>query len=381
MAIENSNTKNLNPARAGTFTDPSKKSVQALGIPTKFDTSKYKISQHQYPNDLFDSQATYGGNYAIFYINIAAESKLMPKDKKTGIVDDVPFQKRGDIVGENVNKLTATGAGFVLGALQGVGAGAILSGKSNIKQFTSGAFKGGVVGASAASIVALNAAGMGRQQKRIESAICLHVPNQLNIKYSMQWQDDETFAYQAATIGSEEVAKAIGSIGSTRGKSNMGGVANAVLTNIALSRTPLIASALSAASGLAANPKKEQIFKNVNFREFTFDYTFSPRNATEAKNVREIIYLFKLHMHPEYKDKDNFIFVYPSEFDIMYYQGGQENLNLHRHTSCVLVDMEVDYTPNGSFNTFADGMPTQINVTLHFLELAILTKENIQDKF
>jgi hypothetical protein len=43
--------------------------------------------------------------------------------------------------------------------------------------------------------------------------------------------------------------------------------------------------------------------------------------------------------------------------------------------------MSVNYTPNGAFNTFDDGMPTQINVQLAFLELAILTKAQIQDKF
>jgi hypothetical protein len=86
-------------------------------------------------------------------------------------------------------------------------------------------------------------------------------------------------------------------------------------------------------------------------------------------------------MHPEYKDSNNFIFVYPSEFDIYYYQGGKENTNLHKHTSCVLKNMSINYTPNGAFNTFADGMPTQINVQLQFIELAILTKETVQGGF
>jgi hypothetical protein len=192
----------------------------------------------------------------------------------------------------------------------------------------------------------------------------------------MDWQTEDTFAFQAAAMANREVAKAVTTGGA---KSNALGTAGNILTNIALSAPG--GGALSAASGLAANPKKEQVFKNVNFREFTFDYTFSPRTPEEAANVRKIIHNFKLHMHPEYKDLNNFVFIYPSEFDIFYYQGGTENLNLHRHTSCVLKDMSVNYTPNGAFNTFDDGMPTQINVQLAFLELAILTKAQIQDKF
>jgi hypothetical protein len=42
--------------------------------------------------------------------------------------------------------------------------------------------------------------------------------------------------------------------------------------------------------------------------------------------------------------------------------------------------MAVSYA-QGQFNTFKDGMPTQINVTLTFKELALLTKENIMDGF
>ena len=87
-------------------------------------------------------------------------------------------------------------------------------------------------------------------------------------------------------------------------------------------------------------------------------------------------------MHPEYKDANNFMFIYPSEIDITYFQGSKENDNLHRHTSCVLTGMDVNYTPLGTtFSTFPDGSPTQIEVTLKFLELAILTKELIQELY
>jgi hypothetical protein len=54
-------------------------------------------------------------------------------------------------------------------------------------------------------------------------------------------------------------------------------------------------------------------------------------------------------------------------------------LNLHRHTSCVLTELNVNYTPNGTFSTFKDGRPTQINVSMTFRELTILTKELISE--
>ena len=139
---------------------------------------------------------------------------------------------------------------------------------------------------------------------------------------------------------------------------------------------------LAKATGTAANPKKEQIFSQVDYRTFTFNYQFAPRNETEAAAVREIIYQFKLHMHPEFKKGSNqFLYVYPSEFDIFYYQNGKENMNIHRHTSCVLEHMAISYTPNGIMSTFDDGMPTHINLSLQFKELALLTKESIMEGY
>jgi len=386
--MQDSNAKNLNPSRSGTY-----------GAPTDapdFQTSgtgggnKYTVKNAQYPSDLYDNNMVYGGNYVIFYINVADDSKLLTEDNATTIAGDIPARQRGGLIGQDLSKLEGAGAVATVGAVGGVGVNAIsglAKGQTNVVSVAKDAAIGGGIGLASGGVVAAASAGMARQQKRLAQAIALHVPNQLSIRYSTEWQTEDTFAFQAAAIANREVAKAItpenilSMLSGNGAKSNVGGAAGSIATNIALSKTPVVSGAMSAASGMAANPKKEQVFKNVNFREFTFDYTFSPRNATEAANVKEIIYLFKLHMHPEYKDTNNFLFIYPSEFDIYYYQNGKENLNLHRHTSCILKDINVNYTPNGAFNTFADGMPTQINVTLSFVELAILTKELIKDKF
>ena len=162
--------------------------------------------------------------------------------------------------------------------------------------------------------------------------------------------------------------------------SNAGGAGINYLVSRGL-QTQGIGEFVGKVSGTAANPKKEQLFRNVDFRTFSFNYQFFPRSREEAQKVQAIIKTFKLHMHPEFKDASHFLYTYPSEFDIYYYQNGQENMNIHRHTSCVLTDMNISYTPQGILSTFEDGMPTQINVQLQFKELALLTKEAIADGY
>ena len=137
------------------------------------------------------------------------------------------------------------------------------------------------------------------------------------------------------------------------------------------------ASALQVGTATAPNPFREQVFRNVQTREFVFEYTFLPQSANEAKNVRDIIKQFKFHMHPEIS-KDGLFYVYPSTFDISYlFNGTKENPNLHKISTCVLENMEVDYGGQG-WHTFGDGMPTEINMRLKFRELEVMTKERIE---
>jgi hypothetical protein len=188
----------------------------------------------------------------------------------------------------------------------------------------------------------------------------------------MQWSEEDTAALQGVA---DSIQAGLSSKGAV---ARQGSIAREGAASYALQKMPN-AGAVSAALGIASNPKKEQTFKGVDFRKFTFDYQFFPRNEAEAQNVLNIIHQFKLHMHPEFKSELNYVYIYPSEFDIIYYTRGVENTNIHRHTSCVLEEMSINYTPNGSYNVFANGMPTQINITLGFKELQLLSKESVMD--
>lgn len=349
----------------------------------KAGIGKYEVGQMTYPSDLFSPKAEYGGNYAIFYINVAEDSKLIREggeavvdiganERLRSSINQAGLDKEAIIVGSGI--LGAIG-GTILSGLGGGGGGSVAG----------GGVAGGILGAAAAGIVSAAAGGkMSRQQKRLKAAIALNIPNQLNIRYSVQYQEADTAAFQAAAMIGKGGLKALEEVGSnaqSTGGPTVTGTLGSVATALALNAPGGVGDGLSAASGLTANPKKEQLFKGVDFRTFVFDYQFAPRDATEARNVLNIIKMFKLHMHPEFKDQASFIFIYPSEFDIHYYYLGSDNKAIHKHTSCVLTDMNINYTPNGVFNTFADGTPTQINVQMTFKELAILTKDQIQQGF
>lgn len=337
-----------------------------------FDKNKYQIDQLQYPSDLMGSLNQYGGNYAIFYINVASDSKLLKENPGLSVKDTTP-RDYGDLAAlsnkynnNTVNAIGgAAGPATVTAALARAGTG------------TFAVIGGAAVGADLA-LKTLGASFSG-QKKRLKTAIALHAPNTMQTTYSVNYEEEEVDIYAMGLAGSAALQTAAK-------QKNMSNVVNDALTNpnavaagVSLGLKVPGTNGISRLTGLAPNPRKEQLFKNVNFRTFTFDYQFYPRDAAEAANVERIIKEFKYHMHPEFKDANNFLYVYPSEFDIFYYKDTQENMHVNRHTSCVLTDMTVNYTPNGQYTSFPDGTPTQINITLTFKELATLTKEKIAD--
>ena len=371
-----------------------------LGSPTWFQSDSYTIKNLMYPDDLMSSTNNqYGGNYVIFYINVHEDSYLFKGSEaaKNRTVTDIPPNMRGEVSGKfsSADVAVAGGIAGIAGGASAARATIGASGTDVIKKITgidsakifgletAANFGTGAL-VTGAAITALG--GVANKYKRMESAIALHVPTDLSISYSANWSPTDMAGMAAAATVGDSIGNAIeqltksGITQSAGELSNAGGAGINYLVSRGL-QTQGIGEFVGKVSGTAANPKKEQLFRNVDFRTFSFNYQFFPRSKEEAQKVQAIIKTFKLHMHPEFKDASHFLYTYPSEFDIYYYQNGQENMNIHRHTSCVLTDMNISYTPQGILSTFEDGMPTQINVQLQFKELALLTKEAIADGY
>ena len=379
MAHNSSNTDTVSdPAPSAQNRDTSK---TPIGIPQL--GGKYQVGLMKYPPEVGIGSVE---NHIHFYINVQADSKvtLDASVEKAEIQPD--RSAMNSIVGQPGNdadikrNLVAATAGQ--GAVV-AGAASLISG-SDLVTVGKDIVKGGAIGGvtAIAQTAVLSGAGLkfGQPAKRLKNAIVLYTPQQLSVRYGMQWSEDE-IGMAAALATNPELANKLTAAGASMASGNVsdslkqaGGAAAGVLASEILKKSP----GMSAMTRSAGNPRKEQIFKGVDYRRFTFDYQFSPKNSDEAKAALNIIWLFKYHMHPEFKDATNFVYVYPSEFDIEYYIGGEENTSLNKISSCVLTEMNVNYSPNGVFATFSDGTPTQINMTLNFVELETLTKERIE---
>jgi len=359
---------------------------------------KYSVKTRTYPAAVSGDKDLQ--HYMCFFINIRGKSKYKDRFKSTpistggqnrlqsqGLVDAGAFAAAagattlaagaiGSVLGNSVNNLIGAN-------LKGVGNGAKTI--TPLQQFATSGFGKGVIGGGLAigggilGIAGNRATGFFEpdQSERIDQAIMLAINKAPEVKYGVEYDAKDLGTMVGLISGGSSAVDAMDNERNSE-------YAKSVAMNIANIPKGIadvfggdldFGSALKQGMGVAPNPFREQVFRNVQTREFTFEYKFLPRNKTEVDNVQNIIYQFKFHMHPEVSTGGLF-YIYPSTFDIAYYYKGKENTNFNRISTCVLEDLAVDYGGQG-FNTFASGSPTEINIKLRFRELEVLTKERI----
>jgi hypothetical protein len=227
---------------------------------------------------------------------------------------------------------------------------------------------------------------------RTTAAIALYMPPGVSVQYKMSYD-------ASPTDMSGQVAKALG-----KGKSadttsdavkayvqgitgGLGTAGKKIIDDIGQGLSAgEPAKLIGKAFGVAMNPHEEQFFEKPNFRSFSYDFEFWPRNEREAREVEKIIFLFKYHMHPSVdKGSGGRLFKVPSEFEIDYCYLGGNNSHLNRISRCVLEDMSVSYGPEEQFSAFRPdergAMPVTHKLSLSFQETTYITKEQIYEGF
>lgn len=129
---------------------------------------------------------------------------------------------------------------------------------------------------------------------------------------------------------------------------------------------------LTRQTGAIINPNIELLFNSPQLREFSFDFTLAPREQKEAEEVIKIIRFFKQGMAP-IRDTSRLFLKSPHTFQVEFLKrvGGssQSNPFIGKKKECALTNVSVDYTPNGTYSTYDDGVMTAYKMTLTFKEL------------
>lgn len=129
------------------------------------------------------------------------------------------------------------------------------------------------------------------------------------------------------------------------------------------------ANVVGRSTGQVLNKNLELLFKGPKLRQFSFNFTFTPRSDSEALTIKKMIRFFKKSMAPEISPERIFLYT-PDIFQLQYiHNSGGGHPYLNRFKPCALTNFSANYTPGNSYMTYKDGSMTQYQVTMTFSEL------------
>lgn len=232
--------------------------------------------------------------------------------------------------------------------------------------------------------------------------ISLYLPPKVEYQYGAQW-NKVSFGALGSMFGTNDagdfVSSGLGALTGTVGNA----ITNMITGTKAFQNIPKTEginadSLIGAAFGQTFNDNTLQTFDRMQLRSFSFDYLFVARDPDEENEIKKIIKLFKLGMHPESKTvgRSNSLFLkYPLIWRIIpsgykgkafKKQGGQVtsstktpdvNNFLPNTKYCALKSMNVDYTPDNVIALTQGNFVQAVRLSLQFEELTTLVRQDI----
>lgn len=246
---------------------------------------------------------------------------------------------------------------------------------------------------------------LARPSERLKDILgTVILPMQPNISDSngVSWNEDQLNAIQGAFAGNaytsiagagnirsaqdavRAVTNLLDSLGDTIGTlANSKGMSELIAGYFA--GQAVGANVIGRATGAVINNNLELLFAGPKLRTFRYSYKFTPRSKDEAEEVKQIIRLFKREMSTSRDDKGLFLQT-PNVFQLKYiYNNGKQGSGnqhpfLNKIKPCALTNFNVNYTPDGTYMTYADGgSMTSYAVDMEFSELEPIYKEDYDD--
>jgi len=170
----------------------------------------------------------------------------------------------------------------------------------------------------------------------------LPIPNDIQESISNDYEEQEGWVNDAPMMGKDETIRS----GIEKG-------------------TEMVAtwSKLSGARSLKYWENKIQMYSSSSFREISLSWQMSPNNIRESRTIHELVRKIKMYGSPE-SAAGKILLKSPCYFGIEF---NNKTLNdALQFQEVVLVSASIEYVPGGHMETFYDGKPKHIQVSLVF---------------
>jgi hypothetical protein len=209
----------------------------------------------------------------------------------------------------------------------------------------------------------------------IIGSVFLPIPGGISDTNAVSWGSDSmdpiqsmlaNIAMSAIGGGGAEGAAAAG--GSTEDIANQSADAKEWVKSYFAQAATGTTNLLSRTQGAITNPNMELLFSGPTLRPFTFNFKLSARGTKDRDEIRQIIRFFKQGMAVQRTQSQLFLKA-PHTFKIQYLHKSKDHPYINLIKECALQSFTVNYTPEGNYMTFADGLMTSYEISMQFQEL------------
>ena len=230
------------------------------------------------------------------------------------------------------------------------------------------------------AVTANNASGFNAREgmnSRTEGpSVMLPIPGGITSTDTVAWGSYkmDPAAAAMANIALTTINKSVSAGADEFSTSVQGAVANpemkkALSTAIAGAASGTGAQLLQRTQGAIINPNMELLFKDPGMRQFSFNWKLAPRSASEAQTVIKLIRFFKQGMAVK-KSQSNLYLKAPNTWRLAYKRpNSQDHPFLNKFKECAMTSFTANFTPDGNYATFEDGVMTSYDITMAFSEL------------
>lgn len=121
------------------------------------------------------------------------------------------------------------------------------------------------------------------------------------------------------------------------------------------------------------NPALSTFFAGLGFRQFSFTWTFAPKDENESALIRRIINAFKVNSLPTFSSGGSLIFNYPLIVKPEYSLNSDPSKSgyITDFKNCAIKDINVRYSPQGEAPSFyaKTNAPVFISMTINLSEI------------
>ena len=258
--------------------------------------------------------------------------------------------------------------------------------------------------------------------------ILMYMPQDVSTSMSTSWGGKEISNVAAGLLsGYANTASADGKGALQNLQTGMKNMASAIpttagaaLVNMGLQATGAqgnlgMNDILGGTAGVILNPNTELLFGGPSIRNIGFKFKMAARSEKEARSMLRICRKFQYHASSkmgastdltentlkglqtignlagnvpkennlsdekikEWATSNNFISI-PDLCLFKYMTGSDQNTYLNQYKACAITNVDVNFTPDGSYSTLIGGYPSAIELSINLVETKIIYRTEIQ---